>query len=157
MTVNESDFPKLTELGYELKSDPDDRYNCIAWAVGENNRWWEPCDGRYWPGRHPGDPPDYSVASLAAACAAVGFIECSGDVQRDAVPEPGIQKIALFAQHGEYLHVARQLRHGDWTSKLGPDDDIRHPSLDALAGGIYGNVVKIMKRPYPAGAVLGDD
>jgi hypothetical protein len=52
---------------------------------------------------------------------------------------------------------ARQLKHGEWTSKLGPDDDIRHPSPEAMAGGVYGVVVKIMSRPYPDGAVLGDD
>ena len=157
MTINESEFPNLRKAGYVPQSDPDERYNCIAWAAGENHRWWEPCDGRHWPGRKDGDPPDYSIASLASAYAAEGFVECGGCIQDDAAHEQGIQKVALYGQHGEYLHAARQLINGEWTSKLGPDDDIRHPSLEAVTGGAFGDVVKIMKRPYPDGAVLGDD
>ncbi len=55
------------------------------------------------------------------------------------------------------MHAARQLKNGTWTSKLGVEDDISHPSPDALAGGSYGDVKLIMKRPYPAGKVPGDD
>jgi hypothetical protein len=36
---------------------------------------------------------------------------------------------------------------GSWTSKLGPDDDIEHPTPESLAGGAYGNVVRTLKRP----------
>lgn len=157
MTVNESEFPNLKARGYQPISEPDERYNCIAWAVGENHRWWEPCDGSYWPERRGGVPPDYSIASLVLAYAAYGFVKCGGGIEEAATLEVGIQKIAIYGQMDEYLHAARQLKNGEWTSKLGPDDDIRHASLHAVAGGIYGDVTVIMRRPYPSGTVLGDE
>lgn len=149
MTINESDFPKLGEAGYELKSDADEAYNCLAWAAGENHRWWEPTAGRYWP-----DRADrlYTVQALMMAYSSLSFTECS-----DASHEGGMQKIAIYGMHGEYLHVARQLRNGRWTSKLGPDEDICHSLPDALVGEAYGQIVKFMKRPYPQEPVPGDD
>lgn len=149
VTVNESDFPKLRDSGFELKSDADESYNCIAWAAGENTRWWEPIVGRYWP---EGAGRLYTVEALMQAYAARGFVECS-----DAVHEEGVQKIAIYGANDEYLHVARQLRNGLWTSKLGPDEDICHHSFDALMGDAYGQVVKLMARPYPQEDVLGDE
>lgn len=149
MTINELEFPRLRELGYEIKSDPDTGYNCIAWAAGENHRWWDPVPGRYWP---VGVTRAYSIEALAQAYATLGFVNCD-----DATHEPGIQKIALFGMPEEYLHAARQLRNGLWTSKLGPDDDIRHASPDSLVSDAYGSVLRIMCRPYPDEHVLGDE
>jgi hypothetical protein len=34
----------------------------------------------------------------------------------------------------------------DWPSKLGKAEDIEHGTPDAVAGGIYGEVVEIMRR-----------
>ena len=48
---------------------------------------------------------------------------------------------------GEWTHAARQLADGWWTSKLGPAEDIRHRTPQALAGDQYGQVVAFMKRP----------
>ncbi len=45
------------------------------------------------------------------------------------------------------MHVARQLKEGMWTSKLGPDEDIEHNTLDALEGELYGAVTQVLKRP----------
>lgn len=148
--VNDSDFPRLRQDGYVVKSEPDERYNCVAWAAGENHRWWEPCDGRYWPEKA---PRDYTIDALAQAYAAHGFIEC-----QSVDYEAGVQKIALYGlDDGEYLHAARQLKNGQWTSKLGADEDICHASPEAVAYGTYGDVVKIMMRAYPDAIVLGDD
>jgi hypothetical protein len=38
------------------------------------------------------------------------------------------------------------LPNGKWTSKLGRDVDIEHDTADDVAGGVYGEVVQIMKR-----------
>ena len=61
--------------------------------------------------------------------------------------EPGYEKIALYAFIGQFTHVARQLEDGRWTSKLGNQETITHPSLANLSGGFYGNVHCIMRRP----------
>jgi hypothetical protein len=60
--------------------------------------------------------------------------------------EPGIEKIALYALNDLPTHAARQLSNGWWTSKLGPHVDIEHIHPDAIAGGIYGEVVALMSR-----------
>jgi hypothetical protein len=46
-----------------------------------------------------------------------------------------------------YTHAARQLPGGKWTSKLGKAEDIEHDITDAVAGGVHGEVVVIMRRP----------
>ena len=33
-------FPALAAAGYEIVGEPTDEYNCIAYAAGENHRWW---------------------------------------------------------------------------------------------------------------------
>ena len=32
----EADFPKLTGDGYEISSERDESYNCVAWAAGRS-------------------------------------------------------------------------------------------------------------------------
>ena len=63
--------------------------------------------------------------------------------------EPGFQKVALYGSALIYTHAARQLPTGKWTSKLGGGVDIEHDTPDAVGGGIYGEVVDIMKRAIP--------
>ena len=65
--------------------------------------------------------------------------------------EEGVEKIALYAdQGGEPTHMARQLRSGKWTSKLGELEDIEHDDLAILEGECYGQVVTILKRKQRA-------
>ncbi|WP_445013646.1 DUF7689 domain-containing protein [Paludisphaera borealis] len=61
--------------------------------------------------------------------------------------EPGFEKVALYGNTFTYTHAARQLPDGKWTSKLGKAEDIEHDTPDVVAGGVYGEVVEIMKRP----------
>ena len=44
-------LPRLASEGYSVTSAPDDCYNCIAYAAGENHRWWSHLirDEYYWP------------------------------------------------------------------------------------------------------------
>jgi hypothetical protein len=35
-------FPRLTVDNHGLTSEPDVGYNCIAWAVWDTERWWQP-------------------------------------------------------------------------------------------------------------------
>ena len=61
--------------------------------------------------------------------------------------EPGFEKVALHGDIFFYSHAARQLPDGKWTSKLGKDQDIEHDTPFDVAGGLYGEVVQIMKGP----------
>jgi hypothetical protein len=70
----------------------------------------------------------------------LGYVPCSGEG-----PEPGFEKVALFARDGVPTHAARQLLNGRWTSKLGLREDIEH-DLHAVSGELYGSVVLFLKR-----------
>jgi hypothetical protein len=134
----EAKFPGLAEA-YEQTSSADPSYNCIGFAAGDNDVWWEPVLGAYWPRRI---PREYSLAALQAAFATIGYRLCaSGDL------EVGVEKIAIYANEaGTYEHAARQLEDGFWTSKIGRNEDIRHGLLQ-LEGKEYGKVVAFMSRP----------
>lgn len=130
----------FTCLGEEftISSSPDPRYNCIAWALGETGRWWHPSAGSYWP---PGVPRLNTFAAWRAMLRQQGFEPTDSEA-----PEPGVERLALFAKAGRPTHLARQLASGRWTSKLGPDEDIEH-SLHGLAGVLYGEVTVLFRRP----------
>jgi hypothetical protein len=135
------DFPRLKLLGYRRTSEPAD-YNCIAFAVGDVERWWWP-SGReddYWPLPI---PEKVTLQTFLDAFAARGYsspIDTNGDL------ESGFEKIAVYAlESGEVTHVAKQQEDGKWRSKLGPEEDIEH-ALDGLDGPKYGSVVRYLKR-----------
>lgn len=130
-------FPRLTEDNHDLTSEPDVGYNCIAWAARDTKYWWEP--GVFWPTEVSRD--DYGIAVLENAFKALGFVECP-----EGTLEVGFEKVALYGSSFMYTHAARQLPDGNWTSKLGKAEDIRHDSPNDVAGGIYGEVVEFMKR-----------
>jgi hypothetical protein len=71
----------------------------------------------------------------------LGFERCD-----DADWEPGVEKLAIFADASGPTHVARQLPNGMWTSKMGKMEDIEH-TLEGLSGGKYGYVQVILRRP----------
>ena len=51
---DEADFPNLYATGYQVTSDKDPDYNCIAHAVGDKSQPWDPCGlkGYHWPKVH---------------------------------------------------------------------------------------------------------
>ena len=65
----ESLFPQLSR--YDIKSPIDDKYNCIAFAADDTERWWEP--GRYWP---QGVPERIDLDSFIACYKSLGYKEC---------------------------------------------------------------------------------
>lgn len=142
MTLPKSLFPRLTPANHRITSPATSDYNCVAWAAEDTARWWQP--GRYWlPKDWPQD--DVGLAALEQAFLTMGYADSS----MDARSEPGFLKVALYGAGLFYTHAARQLWDGKWTSKLGEDVDIEHDSPEDVAGGIYGEVLKIMKRPIP--------
>ncbi len=138
-------FPHLTAGTFRDTSPPTDRYNCIAWAAGNDDKWWEPANlpGYYWP---PGIPPHYAVEHAIAVFAGLGYAPCNG-----AAPETGFEKVAIYGDGVEYTHAARQVATGKWTSKLGSYQDIEHATPECLEGKEFGHVVCILKRPQLTG------
>ena len=135
-------FPRLATEGYQITSEPDESYNCIAYAAGETNNWWTHFaegPGYYWPDR--ASRTD-KIESLIEAFSSLGYEPCPDDSL-----ERGFQKVALYAKNGDWTHAAIQVEGGDWSSKLGLDEDIRHQSPDSLVGDSYGEVHCIMRRP----------
>jgi hypothetical protein len=129
------EFPGLTGSRYEITSQPTNKYNCIAWAAGDDEFWW-------WPGLHwPRDVPA-KVTRLAfiKAFAERGYEQCAGPEA-----EEGFEKVCLYEKLGRPTHAARQLRNGAWTSKLGTAHDISH-ELEALSGKRYGHPTVYLKR-----------
>ena len=135
-------LPQLAAEGYQVTSEPDGDYNCIAYAVGETDRWWSHVERAdyYWP-EHASRTP--SIQSLIEVFAGFGYEPCE-----DAFYEPGFSKIALYAdRQGNWTHAAVQLPDGGWSSKLGPDEDISHQTPESLDPGFYGGVHCLMRRP----------
>ncbi len=133
-------FPQLAHTGCRIVSACSREYNCIAWAAGEQDRWWWPDanDIGYWPADV---PREETIDAFIRAYQTLGFASCD-----DATLEPGSEKVAIYALAGKPIHAARQLSNGRWTSKLGNCEDIEH-TLDGLTGSTYGSVVQIMRRP----------
>jgi hypothetical protein len=138
-----SDFPRLRPDNHRVTSPATLEYNCIAWAVEDTEHWWEP--GRYWlPENWPKD--DCGVGALEQAFLAMGYESCD---EMDASLESGLLKVALYGSVSSYTNAARQLPSGKWTSKLGKDVDIEHDAPEDVTGGVYGEVMGIMKRRGP--------
>jgi hypothetical protein len=133
-------FPDLRPGRYRVISPEDAAYNCVAWAAGRTDTWWQavPAAGYYWPDNVPWNG---RVDSLVRVFESLGFEVCDGDA-----PEPGYDKVALYGKGDDYEHAARQLSDGRWTSKLGAYKDIEHETLQALAGEEYGSVVKLLRK-----------
>lgn len=122
-----------------VKSDSDFNYNCLAFALGDNQNWWEPPGryGFYWPA---GFPADVGVETVTAILELHGFV-----VELDRHRRPVAESIAIYAKGDEWTHFAKYV-DGTWTSKIGEDHDITHTSLELLEGDMYGTVVRILSR-----------
>ena len=138
----EEDLPRLAAEGYQVTSEPNDEYNCIAYAAGETDRWWTHIEEAdyYWPDNATRTP---SIQSLIEAFTGLGYQR-----SEHAGNEPGFRKIALYAdRQGDWTHAAVQLSGGRWSSKLGIHEDISHGTPEALDPDFYGEVHCFMRRP----------
>ncbi len=146
-SAKEGVFPRLATEGYCVTSDEDWVHNCVAFAVGRiNTRWWPPVAGEVegvdWPRNA---PVEETLAAFVAALETEGYVPCDG-----LQLEVNCEKLAIFVDvNGAPTHIARQLApSGEWTSKLGAWEDIRHVTLAALEGDdpAYGKAVQFLKR-----------
>lgn len=146
----EEDCPGLRESPYVLTSPRDPRYNCIAYAVGDLNNFWDDLgvpdsvrvNGYYWP---PGAPTADTIARWVNIFAIHGYRETE-----DSSLEPEYEKIAIYGSDIGAEHVARQKASGVWVSKMGKGVDIEH-TLKGLEGDFPGKVIKIMRRKCQGG------
>lgn len=144
--------PNLAASDHSWSSPETKQYNCIAYAVGDSQRWWQPLrlDQRrlvppyyYWPkGAVPGD---YSLANYIRAYRTLGYTTCA----MNSDLEEGFAKVVLFELEGRATHAAKQLENGDWSSKAGGFQDFCHATPDAVAGGEYGKIAVYMRRQLP--------
>jgi hypothetical protein len=76
----------------------------------------------------------------------IGFEICD-----NGEPESGYDKIAIYVEGGDPVHVARLTPSGRWASKLGDFEDIEHEALHDVDDGIwdYGVARQFMRRPRP--------
>lgn len=140
--VIEKNFPSLAKSGYSITSPETRKYNCIAWAAEDTERWWwpDPLNTDFWP---PKIPRTEDIKAFIEAFKLLGYAICNNHKY-----ENGFEKIAIYAHSdGTPTHAAKQLESGNWTSKLGPQEDIEHTNPDVIASTVYGSVVVIMKRP----------
>lgn len=135
--MSDSPFPALRASGFEVTSPATPAYNCIAWAAGENGRWWWPNPFGYWPD---GVPVEETVEAFVLAYRTLGYEPCA-----DGELEAGYEKVAIFSLNGKPTHAARQLPDGKWTSKLGMQVDLSH-GLGALNGPQYGEPTSFVRR-----------
>ncbi len=155
MLYRQQGYPNLSAANHrDIISQPDDTYNCIAWAAGIDNDFWEPATGKTWPGNAPRGLAGYKIASLIIVFESVGFVLCKDD--EDGSLEDGIEKIAIYADGPEWTHAARQLETGKWTSKLGRAERIEHDAPENLVGPAYGQITIYMKRDRTKGASNGN-
>lgn len=135
--LSRAHWPNLSEEERLGTSPRSNAYNGIAWAAGEDDRWWEPDDPRYDPHIGPkywpdGVPHRYTVENCVRVFAQLGYTECEGPGQ-----EPGFEKVAIYADDdGDPTHVARQLPSGVWTSKMGTLEDAEHATVHGAEGGL---------------------
>ncbi|HTV41569.1 MAG TPA: hypothetical protein VMF08_13385 [Candidatus Sulfotelmatobacter sp.] len=138
-------FPGLAGCRFEITSARTRFYNCIAWAAGETHRRWWPdkMNVDYWP---EGVPREATLEAFIAAYATLGYEACDNGNY-----ESGFEKIVIFTKPaGTPTHAARQLPGGNWTSKLGDEEDIEH-ELRGIECLRYGYARQFMKRPTNPG------
>ncbi len=143
------DLPNLNDTNGALKSSRDTTYNCIAFAIGDEESWWWPSEEGYWPDNV---PLEVSVQAFIEAFGTRGYVPCL-----DSSLEPEFEKVALYgriALDGNLrpTHAAKQLPDGRWASKLGPLEDVEHFTLEAVSCPTYGAPVCYLRRQRPTAA-----
>lgn len=133
-------FPNSVLEPFIITSPDTPNYNCIAWAYGDETRfyWPGPENFCYWPNNI---SREENINSFIELFESIGYNKCkTGDL------EINFNKIALFVDNkGTPTHASRQLDNGFWTSKLGKNIDVQH-SIKAIENGPYGFVEVYMKR-----------
>jgi hypothetical protein len=141
-------FPRLADGNHAITSQPTDEYNCVSWVERCMDEWWEP--GFSWPQDIRREDYLDEIAMYVALFARSGFEVCES-----AAHEDGFLKIAIYGtEAGEFMHVAKELPRGWWSSKAGVLHDLKHECWCAFEGSWAmqsANAKIFMRRERPAG------
>jgi hypothetical protein len=137
MDISIPEFPNSDYDKFNITSNKDRKYNCVAWAAGSSDKWWWPVEGAYWPlnARR-----EISINAFVEMFEMLGYELCKNENF-----EIGFEKIIIYASNDKPTHVSRQISEEKWTSKLGESFDIQH-TINSMANGLYGNIVRFMKK-----------
>lgn len=157
-------LPQLRSEFFEVRSGSTKGYNCVAYAAGDDTRWWEPIPapdrygqelgGYYWP-EDPAIPAWFSVSSIQQIFQKAGYESCTSSFR-----VLGAEKVAIYGTDStNATHVAKQRLDGIWISKMGPLADIEHGTPEMIEGGTIGHIQSLMIRhqsqlPSPAAPTL---
>jgi hypothetical protein len=136
----EIDFPNSVNEPFGITSIHTPSYNCIAWAFGDDTKWYwpDPISTYYWPINV---PREITIEAFIKLYETTSYEVCTNDSL-----EVGYEKVAIFTdKHNIPTHAARQLENGYWTSKLGQHIDVQH-SIKSIEDGSYGKATVFMKR-----------
>ena len=139
MNFAHPDFPNSSIEHFHITSPPTPDYNCIAWAYGDNTKWyWPMSDFSFWPNDI---EQEVMLSSFISLFSKQGYAVCDSDEL-----EIGFEKVAIYSdKQGVPTHAARQLNDGTWTSKLGMLFDVSH-TIYSIDGGAYGSICTCLKR-----------
>ena len=136
-------FDRLDESMFEETSPKDSRYNCIAWAACDHENWWWPDEDSFWP---EAAERNHNLAAFVQAFESLGYRKCD-----DGSLEAGFEKVVIYGDLSGPQHASRQISSGEhagqWTSKLGPFEDIRHINPECINCKTYGSPMSYMSRP----------
>ena len=135
-------YPNLSDDKHCVTSGSSRSYNCIAYAVGVEDRRWEPSDDpteAFWPADVSRED---SLDSYISLFTSLGYEHCS-----DGHLDPGFEKVAIYTDSsGMFTHVAKQEPDGQWISKMGDLEDIKHSSPEVVEGRWNGVVNQFLRR-----------
>lgn len=131
--------PLNQDPNFVLTSPSTYLYNCIAFALGVQDRWVDSAElpWHWWPPVRKG----WSESDLVAVFRYFGFEDCGTD---DTL-EPNYDKVALYHNEDGWTHAARIVGNGIYHSKFGASFDGTHSNGDVLQAQ-YGSVFLIMRR-----------
>lgn len=141
---------------YKITSPKTSKYNCIAWAMGFDDRWVDYIPDaninkkKWWP---TGVRRGFLPSDLINAFEAVGFVCCDNDTEEDGYDKVALYKVSPYhdiltdQDYPEgWTHAAKVIKNGVYHSKIGANFDIQHAAGPVFHGTSYGDVYQIMKR-----------
>lgn len=143
-------FPDLAkDDNFKILSECTPVYNCIAWAMGYNDRWVSPefGVGYWWPDNV---PRSMSPDALIEAFQSEGF-----EISDNSMVEEGYSKVVLYKNLAgdSWTHAARIVTDNVEYSKFGQSFDGQHSHSVLCKTSVgyeyqsYGNAYAYMKRP----------